>query len=100
MKQRRGKRSKRRSRPETDLEPGGVVEERERRPVGRVVALKVLDEHLVDALGIGRIAAAVAHRAAASVQVLPTLPPRRSFSWLQSSSWSSRIPATLLQEMS
>jgi hypothetical protein len=35
------------------------------------VTFKVLDEHLVDAFRIGRIAASVAHGTASTVQVLP-----------------------------
>jgi len=52
-------------------EPGGVVEQAHRSPVGNVVPLEVLDEHLVDALGVGRSGAGVAHGTAATVEVLP-----------------------------
>lgn len=35
------------------------------------MSLEVLDEHLVDAVGGGRVAAGVAHGAASAVEVLP-----------------------------
>lgn len=35
------------------------------------MTLKVLDQHLVDAFSVGRVAATVAHGATATVQVLP-----------------------------
>lgn len=40
-------------------------------PVGGVVSLKVLNEHLVHSIGSGRVAAGVTHRASAAVEVLP-----------------------------
>jgi len=52
-------------------EPRSVVEQSHGSPVGGVVALEVLDEHLVDPLGVRRRGAGVAHGAAAAVQVLP-----------------------------
>jgi len=52
-------------------EPGSVVEQAHRRPVGGVVALEVLDEHLVDSLGIRGRGAGVPHGAATPVEVLP-----------------------------
>ena len=52
-------------------EPGCVVVQSERCPVGRVVPLEVLHDHLVHALGLGRIGAGVTHRTATTVQILP-----------------------------
>jgi alanine dehydrogenase len=40
-------------------------------PVGGVMTLKVLDQHLVHSVGGRGVAAGVAHGATASVQVLP-----------------------------
>jgi hypothetical protein len=40
-------------------------------PVGCVVALKVLDQHLVHSLSIWWVAATVTHGASSSVQILP-----------------------------
>lgn len=40
-------------------------------PVGRVVSLEVLDEHLVNTLSVGGGGAGVTHGAAAALQVLP-----------------------------
>lgn len=47
------------------------MQKSDRSPVGRVVSLEVLDEHLVDAVSGGWVTAGVAHRAASAVQVLP-----------------------------
>uniref|UniRef100_A0A8D8ACU8 (northern house mosquito) hypothetical protein n=1 Tax=Culex pipiens TaxID=7175 RepID=A0A8D8ACU8_CULPI len=52
-------------------EPGGVVVQSEWCPVGGVVPLEVLHDHLLHVLGVRRVRAGVAHRAAATVQVLP-----------------------------
>lgn len=41
------------------------------KPVGGVMSLEVLDQHLVDAVCGGRVAAGVAHGASAAVEVLP-----------------------------
>ena len=40
-------------------------------PVGGVMALKVLDQHLVHSLSIWRVAATVTHGASSSIQILP-----------------------------
>lgn len=40
-------------------------------PVGRVMSLEILDQHLVNTVGGGRVAARVSHRAPTPVQILP-----------------------------
>jgi hypothetical protein len=40
-------------------------------PVGSVVALKVLDQHFVDTLSVGWVAATITHRTTSTVQILP-----------------------------
>lgn len=40
-------------------------------PVGRVMSLEILDQHLVNTIGRGRVAARVSHRAPTPVQILP-----------------------------
>lgn len=40
-------------------------------PVGRVMSLEILDQHLVNTIGGRRVAARVSHRAPTPVQVLP-----------------------------
>ena len=52
-------------------EPGRVVKQPERSPVGHVVALEVLHEELVDVVGRARVAAGVRHRASAVAQIVP-----------------------------
>ena len=51
--------------------PGWVVGEQEGRPVGVVVALEVLHDHVVHTLGRGRVTARVSHAAPPLLQVIP-----------------------------
>lgn len=52
-------------------EPGGVVVQSEGRTVGRVMAVKVLHDHLGDSVRLRGVRTGVSHGAPASVQVLP-----------------------------
>lgn len=53
------------------LDSGSRKERKLGEPVGGVVSLEVLDQHLVNAVSGRRIAAGIPHRASTSVQVLP-----------------------------
>lgn len=52
-------------------EPGGVVEQSERSTVGGVVALEVLDQHLIHTVGGRWVRARVTHGAATTIQIRP-----------------------------
>ena len=48
-----------------------MVREEEGSPVGVVMSLEVLHDHVVDPLGRGRVAAGVCHGAPSLLQVIP-----------------------------
>lgn len=52
-------------------EPSCVIIKPERSAVGRIMSFEILQNHLVNAIGIGRIRASISHRASSAVQVLP-----------------------------
>ena len=69
-------------------------------PVSGVMAFEILDEHFVDTLSVGWIAAAVTHRTSSAVEILPHdhrhLPNTRiRFSWTR---WDHAVVEDLVVE--